>query len=216
LALAEKSETLDSVKEGLRFMRDTKIILAAITLDMFAVLFGGAVALLPIYATDILHVGAQGLGIMRAAPSVGALFMAFALAHLPPMKSAGRTLLLAVIGFGAATIVFGLSTNFILSVLMLAALGALDNISVVIRSTLMLTQTPDEMRGRVSSVNSIFISVSNEMGAFESGFAAALVGPIAAVVFGGIGTIVVVLVVARVWPELGRLKTLDVPAHEAI
>ncbi len=160
---------------------------------------------------NILNVGAQGLGIMRAAPAIGALLMAFALAHLPPMKNAGKTLLWAVTGFGVATIIFGLSTTFWLCVLMLASLGALDNISVVIRGTLLLTQTPDEMRGRVSSVNSIFIGVSNELGAFESGFAAALLGPIAAVVVGGIGTIVVVLVVARVWPELGELKTLDVP-----
>jgi MFS family permease len=214
LPLAEKSATLDSVREGLRFMRDTKIILAAITLDMFAVLFGGAVALLPIYATDILNVGAQGLGILRAAPSAGALLMAFILAHLPPMKNVGRTLLLAVTGFGIATIVFGLSKNFILSILTLAALGGLDNISVVIRHTLLLTQTPDEMRGRISSVNSIFISVSNELGSFESGFVAALFGPIFAVVSGGIGTIIVVLIIARVFPEMRKLKTLDVPVHE--
>jgi len=212
LALAQKSPTWSSLTEGLRFMRDTKVILAAITLDMFAVLFGGAVALLPIYATDILKVGAEGMGIMRAAPSVGALVMAFAIAHLPPMKNAGRTLLFAVAGFGIATIVFGLSTSFILSVAMLALLGSLDNISVVIRGTLLLTQTPDEMRGRISSVNSIFIGVSNELGAFESGFAAALLGPIGAVVLGGIGTIVVVTVVARIFPQIGLLKTLDVPS----
>jgi MFS family permease len=211
LPLAEKSATLDSVREGLRFMRDTKVILAAITLDMFAVLFGGAVALLPIYATDILKVGAQGMGIMRAAPSIGALIMAFSLAHLPPMKNAGKTLLLAVTGFGVATIVFGLSTNFLLSIFMLASLGALDNISVVIRGTLLLTQTPDEMRGRVSSVNSIFIGVSNELGSFESGFVAALFSPIIAVVSGGIGTILVVLAIMRIFPEMVKLKTLDVP-----
>jgi MFS family permease len=214
LALAEKSATLDSVREGLRFMRDTKVILAAITLDMFAVLFGGAVALLPIYATDILKVGAQGLGIMRAAPSIGALSMAFMLAHLPPMKNAGKTLLWAVTGFGIATIVFGLSKNFLLSVLMLATLGGLDNISVVIRSTLMLTQVPDEMRGRTSAVNSIFIGVSNEMGSFESGTVAGLFGPIFAVVSGGIGTILVVLAIMRVFPEMVGLKTLDVPQQE--
>lgn len=212
LPLAKKSPTLDSLKEGLCFMRDTKVILAAITLDMFAVLFGGAVALLPIYATDILKVGPQGLGIMRAAPSVGALIMAFSLAHLPPLKQAGKTLLWAVTGFGLATIVFGLSRNFILSVFMLFLLGALDNISVVIRSTLMLTRVRDEMRGRVSSVNSIFISMSNELGAFESGFLASLVGPVIAV-WGGVGTIIVVLIVARVWPEMRNLKSLS-PAKE--
>jgi len=214
LPLAEKSATFDSVREGLRFMRKTRAILAAITLDMFAVLFGGAVALLPIYATDILKVGAQGLGILRAAPSIGALLMAITLAYLPPMKNAGRTLFLAVAGFGVATIIFGVSTWFWLSVLMLIALGGLDNISVVIRGTLLLTQTPDEMRGRVSAVNSIFISVSNELGSFESGFAAALFGPIVAVVAGGIGTILVVLAIARIFPEMGQLKTLDVPQHE--
>lgn len=216
LALAQKSETWSSLKEGFRFMRDTKVILAAITLDMFAVLFGGAVALLPIYATDILKVGAQGMGIMRAATSIGALVMAFLIAHLPPMKNAGKTLLWAVAGFGIATIVFGLSTSFILSVAMLGLLGALDNISVVIRGTLLLTQTPDEMRGRISSVNSIFIGVSNELGAFESGFAAALFGPVIAVVAGGIGTIIVVLVTARVFPEMRKLKTLDVPEQAVV
>jgi MFS family permease len=218
LALAEKSATWKSLLEGFRFMRNTKVILAAITLDMFAVLFGGAVALLPIYATDILKVGAQGLGILRAAPSIGALLMAFLLAHLPPMKNAGRTLLLAVTGFGLATIVFGLSISFLLSVAMLALLGGLDNISVVIRGTLLLTQTPDEMRGRISSVNSIFIGISNELGSFESGLAASLFGPIIAVVAGGIGTILVVLIVAQVWPEMGRLKTLtaEVPLHETV
>jgi MFS family permease len=211
IALAQKSATWASLTEGFKFMRDTKVILAAITLDMFAVLFGGAVALLPIYATDILKVGAQGMGIMRAAPSIGALVMAFVIAHLPPMKNAGKTLLLAVTGFGLATIIFGISTSFILSVAMLALLGGLDNISVVIRGTLLLTQTPDAMRGRISSVNSIFIGVSNELGAFESGFAASLLDPIGAVVLGGIGTIVVVLTIARVFPEMRRLKTLDVP-----
>ena len=215
LPLARKAATLDSLKEGLRFMRDTKVILAAITLDMFAVLFGGAVALLPIYATDILHVGAEGLGIMRAASSVGALLMAFALAHLPPFKQAGKTLLIAVAGFGIATIVFGLSKTFWLSVLMLGLLGALDNISVVIRSTLMLTRVPDEMRGRVSAVNSIFIGMSNELGAFESGFLASLLGPILAVAGGGVGTIIVVLVVAAAWPEMRNLKSLA-PAVEKL
>jgi MFS family permease len=208
LPLARKSATLDSLLEGFRFMRDTKVILAAITLDMFAVLFGGATALLPIYATEILKVDSVGFGVLRAAPSIGALLMAFAIAHLPPFQHAGKTLLLAVTGFGIATIIFGLSTWFWLSVAMLVLLGGLDNISVVIRSTLMLTLTPDEMRGRVSSVNSIFVSVSNEMGAFESGLVASLVGPILSVVGGGIGTILVILVVARVWPEMRAMKTL--------
>jgi MFS family permease len=211
LALSRKAATLDSLAEGLRFIRNNKVILAAITLDMFAVLFGGAVALLPIYATDILNVGPKGLGLMRAAPSIGALIMALLMAHLPPFRHAGRTLLLAVTGFGLATILFGLSTTFWFSLLMLALLGALDNISVVIRATLILTRTPDEMRGRTSSVNSIFISASNELGSFESGLTAALFGPVIAVVAGGIGTILVVLAIGKIWPEMRELKTLDAP-----
>lgn len=211
IALSHKAATLESLLEGLRFIQRTKVILAAITLDMFAVLLGGAVTLLPVYATDILKVGATGLGIMRAAPSIGALIMAVALAHLPPFKQAGRTLLIAVAGFGLATIVFGLSTSFWLSVAMLFLLGGLDNISVVIRSTLILTRTPDEMRGRTSAVNSIFIGASNELGGFESGSVAALIGPVLSVVVGGIGTILVVLGIAKVWPELPDMKTLDAP-----
>jgi MFS family permease len=206
--LARKAATLDSLKEGLRFMSGTKVILAAITLDMFAVLFGGAVALLPIFATDILKVGPTGLGIMRAAPSVGAFVMAFLLAHLPPLKKAGKTLLGAVLGFGLATVVFGFSRNFLLSVLMLGLLGALDNVSVVIRATLMLTSVPDVMRGRISAVNGIFIGMSNELGTFESGLLASLVGPVIAVWSGGIGTIVVVLLVGGLFPEMRRLKSL--------
>jgi MFS family permease len=213
LALSRKATTMDSLMEGFRFIRSTKVILAAITLDMFAVLFGGAVALLPIYATDILQVGPQGLGVMRAAPSIGAIIMAFAIAHLPPFKHAGKTLLIAVAGFGAATIIFGFSKNFLLSVTMLTLLGGLDNISVIIRSTLILTFTPDEMRGRTAAVNSIFVGTSNEMGAFESGMAASIFGPIMAVVAGGIGTLLVVLAIAKVWPEMRNLKTLDVPVE---
>jgi MFS family permease len=211
LALAHRAATLDSLAEGIQFLRSTKELLAAITLDMFAVLLGGAVTLLPVYATDILNVGAGGLGIMRAAPSVGALLMAVALAHRPPFQHAGRTLLIAVAGFGAATIVFGLSRIFWLSVLMLLSLGALDNISVVIRSTLLLVRTPDEMRGRTAAVNGIFIGASNELGGFESGATAQLFGPVAAVVMGGVGTILVVLAVAKRWPEMRHLRTLEVP-----
>jgi MFS family permease len=215
LALSGKSATLESLTEGFRFIRDTKVILAAITLDMFAVLFGGAVALLPIYATDILKVGLQGLGIMRAAPSIGAILMAFVLAHRPPFRRAGKTLLLAVTGFGVSTIVFGLSRIFWLSVAMLVLLGALDNISVIIRSTLLLTRTPDEMRGRTSAVNGIFISTSNELGSFESGLTASLFGPVIAVVAGGIGTTLVALAVAKIWPEMRQLKTLS-PEEEGV
>lgn len=212
LALSRKSTSLESLTEGFRFIRSTKVILAAITLDMFAVLFGGAVALLPIYATDILKVGPQGLGIMRAAPSIGAILMALFLAHMRPFRNAGRSLLLAVTGFGIATIVFGVSRIFWLSIAMLVLLGGLDNISVIIRSTLLLTRTPDEMRGRTSAVNSIFISTSNELGSFESGLAASLFGPVIAVVGGGVGTIAVAAVVAKAWPEILELKTLS--THE--
>lgn len=209
LALSAKTATLESLAEGLRFIRSTKVILAAITLDMFAVLLGGAVALLPVYATDILKVGPDGLGWLRAAPSIGALIAALLMAYLPPFKSAGKTLLLSVAGFGLATIVFGLSTSFWLSIAMLALLGGLDNISVVIRSTLLLTLTPDEMRGRISAINGIFIGTSNELGSFESGLTAALFGPVLSVVAGGIGTILVVLAVTKIWPEMKDLKKLD-------
>jgi len=211
LALSRKASTWESLLEGAHFIRKTKVILAAITLDMFAVLLGGAVTLLPVYATDILKVGPVGLGMMRAAPSIGALIVVVILAHLPPFKEAGKTLLLVVAGFGLATIVFGLSKNLWLSLLMLTLLGGLDNVSVVIRGTLILTRAPDEMRGRISSVNSIFIGASNELGGFESGLAAAFLGPIISVVAGGIGTILVVLAIARIFPEMRALKTLDVP-----
>ena len=200
--------TLASLLAGLRFVWNTKIILASITLDMFAVLLGGATALLPIYARDILHVGAAGLGWLRAAPAIGAVLAALTIAFLPPFKHAGRTLLLVVAGFGLATIVFGLSKSFALSLLMLGLLGAFDNISVVIRSTLVLTRTPDAMRGRVNAVHFVFIGLSNELGAFESGVAAALLGPVGAVAAGGVGTVLVVLLVARLWPEVRRLGRL--------
>lgn len=214
LARSQESATLKSLLEGLRFIWNTKVILAAITLDMFSVLIGGAVALLPVYATDILKVGEIELGIMAAAPSTGAILVAFILAHRPPFKNAGWALLLSVAGFGLATIIFGISTNLWLSVAMLALLGGLDNISVVIRQTLFLTYTPDEIRGRASAVNSIFISLSNELGGFESGLVASLFGPIIAVVGGGLGTLLVVGAVAQAWPELRSLKTLHAPQTE--
>jgi MFS family permease len=197
--------TLESLAAGLRFVRDTKVVLAAITLDLFAVLLGGATALLPIFAKDILHVGPDGLGWLRAAPSVGALMTALTIAHRPAMRRTGPTLLFAVAGFGIATVVFGLSKSFWLSIVMLFVLGALDGISMIIRSTLVQLRTPDEMRGRVSAVNSVFIDMSNELGGFESGALAALVGPVTAVVAGGVGTIVVVASVAGAWPELRQL-----------
>ena len=203
-----EQKTLGSVMEGLRFLGKTQVMLAAITLDLFAVLLGGATALLPIYAQDILHVGPIGLGWLQAADSRGAVGMALFLAYRPPFQRAGLTLLLAVTGFGVATIVFGLSHWFWLSLLMLFLLGAFDNISVVVRTTLLLVRTPDEMRGRVSSVSSLFIGTSNQLGGFESGLAAQFFGPIIAVVAGGIGTILVVLMVAGVWPQMRRLGTL--------
>lgn len=196
---------------GFHFVVRTKIILATITMDMFAVLLGGATTLLPIFA-KILDVGPEGYGWLRAAPSAGAFLMAVGLAHLPPMRKAGKTLLWAVAGFGVATIVFGISKSFVLSMAMLFLLGGLDAISVVVRSTLVQVRTPDELRGRVSAVNSLFIGTSNELGGFESGALASFVGPVASVVIGGIGTILVVLGIAWKWPEvrrLGRLREVE-------
>jgi MFS family permease len=203
--------TREALLAGVRYLRKSNVLLAAITLDMFAVLLGGATTLLPVFAKDILQVGPTGLGWLRAAPSIGALVVALTLAYLPPMRRAGRTLLWAVAGFGVATVVFGLSRSFGLSLLMLACLGGLDNISVVIRSTLLLVFTPDELRGRISAINSVFIGASNELGGFESGVAAALLGPVLAVALGGVGTVLVVLAVAGLWPEMRRLGRLAAP-----
>ncbi len=200
--------SIAAIAAGAKFVWQNQTILAAITLDMFAVLLGGATALLPIFAKDILQVGPAQLGWMQAAPSIGALFMAVTLAHLPPLRRAGPTLLGAVIGFGIATIIFGLSRWLWLSLLMLVLLGALDNISVVIRQTLVQIRTPDQLRGRVSAINGIFITTSNELGSFESGVAAALFGPVLAVVGGGIGTIAVVIIAAFVFPEIRKLGSL--------
>ncbi len=200
--------TFKSLAAGFSFVWQTKIILAALTLDLFAVLLGGATTLLPIFAKDILHVGPDGLGWLRAAPAIGAFMMALTITYLPTMSQAGKTLLWAVGGFGAATIGFGLSQSFWFSLFMLVLIGALDSISVVVRQTLVQLRTPDEMRGRVSAVNGMFISTSNELGGFESGLAASLFGPVLAVVGGGIGTIAVVLAVAIVWPEIRKLKSL--------
>jgi MFS family permease len=194
---------------GWQFVRRTELILATITLDLFAVLLGGAVTLLPVYAKTILHVGPTGLGWLRAAPSIGALSMAVCLAHRPPLRRAGPALLLAVAGFGVATIVFGLSRNVWLSLAMLFLTGAFDNISVVVRATLVQMLTPDFLRGRVSAVNSIFIGLSNELGGFESGLVAKYVGAVRSVVLGGIGTIVVVFGITARWPQVARLGRLD-------
>jgi MFS family permease len=203
--------SLDSFMAGARFVWTTPLILATITLDLFAVLLGGAVALLPIYARDILQIGPTGLGWLRAAPSIGALLMALAMAHRPPLRRAGRSLLIAVAGFGVATIVFGLSRDPALSFVMLMLTGALDNISIVVRGTLVQLLTPDAMRGRVSAVNTIFIVSSNELGAFESGMTADWFGPVASVVGGGIGSILVVLAVMLRWPQVLRIGPLNNP-----
>jgi MFS family permease len=203
--------SLRSLLAGVRFVWGSKVILATITLDLFAVLLGGATALLPIYAKDILHVGPLGLGWLRAAPSLGALVMAAVIAHRPPLRRAGRALLGAVAGFGVATVVFGLSEDVVLSFLMLAVTGALDNISVVIRGTLVQVLTPDAMRGRVSAVNTLFIVSSNELGEFESGVTAAWFGPVASVVAGGVGSVLVVVAVMLIWPQLLRLGPLHAP-----
>ncbi len=199
---------LESLLAGVRYVRRVDVILAAITLDLFAVLFGGATYLLPVFAKDILYVGAAGFGWLRAAPGIGAFAMALILAHLPPMRKAGKTLLLSVAGFGVATIVFGLSKSFWLSMAMLFVTGALDNVSVVVRHTLVQMLTPDHMRGRVSGVNSIFIGASNELGGLESGVTAALVGPVLSVVLGGLGTLAVVFGAAKWWPSLREFGSL--------
>ncbi len=212
--MVTREPPMQALRGGIRFLRGQPIILSAITLDMFAVLFGGAAFLLPVFAKDILNVGATGLGLMRSAQSVGALLMALALSRLPPFKNAGRTLLVAVAGFGVATIIFGLSTNFWLSMAMLFTLGALDNISVVIRHTLIYMYTPEDMRGRVSAVNSVFLGASNELGGFESGVAASLLGPVGAVVFGGFGTLTVVGAIAWKSPPLRNLRTIGAVAGD--
>jgi MFS family permease len=208
------ARSLAALLEGVRFVLRTEPLLAAITLDLFAVLLGGATALLPIYAKDILRVGAFGFGCLRAAPAVGAVVTALLLAHRPPLRRPGQALLLAVTGFGAATIIFGLSDHVYLSFAMLLLAGAFDNVSVVVRGTLMQTLTPDAMRGRVAAVNIVFVSSSNELGAFESGTTAKLFGATASVVGGGIGTILVVLLVMWRWPRLLLLggKRSEAPA----
>lgn len=194
---------------GLAFLRRTPVFLAAITLDLFAVLLGGAVALLPVFARDVLKVGPSGLGFLRAAPSFGALCTALVLTRLRPWRRPGVALLCAVAGFGLATIGFGLSRSFALSLACLFLTGATDQISVVLRMTLEQVVTPDRLRGRVSAVNYVFVGFSNQLGAFESGTTAALVGPVLSVVGGGIGTLLVVLLVAVGWPALRNVGPLD-------
>ena len=198
----------DSLAEGLRFVSAQKLLLGAISLDLFAVLFGGAVAVLPVFAKDVLRVGPQGLGLLRAAPAVGSLVMAVVLAHRPPVRRAGRTLLLCVAAFGGTMVAFALSRSFPLSLGLLVLSGAVDSVSVVLRATLVQTVTPGPMLGRVSSVNQIFIGSSNELGAFESGLAARFLGLIPSVVFGGCMTLMVVGVVAWRVPALRRMDRI--------
>ncbi|MEY3956765.1 MAG: hypothetical protein RLZ73_1220 [Bacteroidota bacterium] len=195
-----------SLREGIAYVFKTKIILYSISLDLFSVLFGGVIAILPIFAEDILKVGAEGLGILRAAPSVGAVVTMVTLVYFPPLKHAWRNLILAIAGFGVATLIFGVSTNFWISVVALFFTGAFDSISVVIRQTVLRFYTPDEMRGRVSSVNGVFVSTSNEMGAFESGVAAKFFGTVPSVLLGAGVTLVLVSLVALTSKELFDLK----------
>jgi MFS family permease len=208
LAVARTGSVLASLGEGLRFVFSQRLLLGAISLDLFAVLFGGAVAVLPVFAREILKVGPQGLGALRAAPALGSVLMGLTLAHRPPLRRAGRTLLLCVGGFGAAMVAFALSRSFLLSLLLLAASGAMDNVSVVLRATLLQTLTPEHMLGRVSSVNQVFIGSSNEIGAFESGLAARLLGLVPSVVFGGCMTLLVVAGTAWKVPGLRRMDRI--------
>jgi len=206
---AQRAATLASVFAGVAFVWRRQVLLGAMSLDLFAVLLGGATALLPIFARDILHTGPQGLGLLRAAPAVGALLMTLLLVRFPLQRHAGYKLLGAVGVFGLATLVFGLSDHFALSMLALVVTGAADSISVVTRLTLMQIDTPDDMRGRVSAVNSIFIGASNQLGEFESGTTAALLGPVGSVVMGGVGTVLVAATWLKLFPELSRRDRLS-------
>ncbi len=203
---ASKIPLMESLQSGVKFVFGNQVMLSAITLDLFAVLFGGAVALLPMFADQVLGTGAEGLGFLRAAPALGAVIMAIILAYRPPVHNAGKKLLFAVAGFGICMILFALSKNFYLSFGLLALSGMLDSVSVIIRSTIMQTLTPDDMRGRVSAVNTIFIGSSNEIGAFESGLAAKILGLVPSVIFGGTMTLLVVLSSMKWAPSLKKLN----------
>lgn len=202
-----------SLMTGVRFVRKSEVILGALSLDLFAVLFGGAVALLPIFA-DYLAIGPEGLGMLRAAPSVGACLTGFWLTQRPPRKNVGALLLMAVAGFGVCMILFALSKNFVWSFFLLAASGALDGVSVVVRSVILQISTPDEMRGRVAAVNSIFITSSNELGAFESGVAARIMGVVPSVVFGGCMTLLIVAFCGFRFPKLRQLSFESSPQNQ--
>jgi predicted MFS family arabinose efflux permease len=204
----KKPMSLEAMLSGFKYLRSNQILLGAISLDLMAVLLGGAVALLPVFAQDVLHTDSLGLGILRAATAVGALGGSIWLAKYPLKRNAGRAMFRAVAVFGVATIVFGLSQWFIVSFLALMVAGAADVVSVVVRSTLEQLRTPDEMRGRVSSVNALFIGTSNQLGEFESGMVAAAIGAVPAVVVGGIGTLVVVALWQKWFPELRNVDKL--------
>lgn len=207
----EKAESLkESLSAGIKFVFSNQLILGALSLDLFAVLFGGAVAMLPAFADKILHVGSVELGFLRAAPALGAVIMAILIAYKPPTHNAGRNLFFAIGAFGIATILFGISTNYYLSLFFLLLTGAFDNVSVVIRHTILQLSTPDEMRGRVSAVNSIFIGSSNEIGAFESGVAARAMGLKPSVVFGGVMTLLIVAATAKIDPKLRKLNLKNI------
>jgi MFS family permease len=200
--LEREPVTWATVSAGLTYIRSQPVLLGAISLDLFAVLLGGATALLPIYAQDILHVGPWGLGLLRSMPGLGSVAMAILLAHVPLRRRSGRRMLIAVALFGLATVGFGVSTNLSLSLACLVVVGASDMVSVYVRQTLVQLETPDHMRGRVSAVNSVFVGASNELGEFESGVLAGLVGAVAAVVIGGVGTVSVAVLWARIFPDL--------------
>lgn len=206
---------LKSLTEGIKFVYNTKEILGAITLDMVAVLFGGAVALLPIYAQDILEVGPKGFGVLRAAPAIGSFITILAVAYFPLTKNAGIKLLVSIFGFGLSIILFGVSTIFWISLVALFLSGVFDGVSVVIRQTILQLKTPDNMRGRVASVNSMFVGSSNELGAFESGVAAKLLGTVRSVVFGGSMTLLIVLTTGILSPKLRKLDLLSKEEEKA-
>lgn len=205
----KKNSIMLSIKDGLSYVKNDPRIYGAMALDMFAVLFGGATALLPIFAEEILQVGPRGLGILRASPSVGAMLMAFLMTKYPPIHKTGKKLLLSIFMFGVSIFFFALSKNFILSVCCLFLSGVFDSVSVIIRSTIIQTFTPDKMRGRVSSVSSLFISSSNEIGAFESGMAARLLGLIPSIIFGTTMTFLIVISTKKLNPKLASLELRD-------
>jgi MFS family permease len=203
----EKVETLtESLSAGIKFVFSNQLILGAISLDLFAVLFGGAVAILPAFTDEILHVGAAEFGLMRSIPAVGAIVTAIIIAYRPPSQKAGKSLFLSIGAFGVSIILFGLCTNYYLAMFCLFLTGAFDNVSVVIRHTILQLSTPDHMRGRVSAVNGIFIGSSNEIGAFESGLTAELMGLVPSIVFGGTMTVLIVLITAKLAPQLRKLN----------